>query len=142
INAEFLHITTLPLQPRYLASLNGQSSQFLHIIKSKGGAVREKTKDTIKVMADQREEAEREFEKTTMVVFVIHEGDALSRPLDIAIVIDGVEVLKELSSVASACSMMFGLIYALNLKYPEALKYRPSKKISLRPSKKNHGYRE
>ncbi|KAK3550835.1 hypothetical protein QTP70_006151 [Hemibagrus guttatus] len=94
INAEFLHITTLPLQPRYLASLNGQSSQFLHIIKSKGGAVREKTKDTIKVMADQREEAEREFEKTTMVVFVIHEGDALSRPLDIAIVIDGVECIS------------------------------------------------
>lgn len=73
--------------------------------------------------ADQREEAEREFEKTTMAFFVIREGDTLSRALDISIVIDGVEVLNELPSVACACAIMFGFIYALNLKYPEGLKY-------------------
>ncbi|KAG1944798.1 hypothetical protein F2P79_014338 [Pimephales promelas] len=70
---------------------------------------------------DQREEAEREFEKTTMAFFVIRESDALSRVLDISIAIEGVEVLKELPTVA--CAMMFGLVYALNLKYPEGLKY-------------------
>ncbi|KAG1952336.1 hypothetical protein F2P79_010257 [Pimephales promelas] len=69
---------------------------------------------------DQREEAEREFEKTTMAFFVIRESDALSRVLDISIAI---EVLKELPTVACACAMMFGLVYALNLKYPEGLKY-------------------
>ncbi len=58
-----------------------------------------------------------------MAFFVIRESDALSRALDISIVIDGVEVLNELPSVACACAMMFGLIYALNLKYPEGLKY-------------------
>ncbi|KAG1957397.1 hypothetical protein F2P79_007462 [Pimephales promelas] len=74
---------------------------------------------------DQREEAEREFEKTTMAFFVIRESDALSRVLDISIAIEGVEVLKELPTVACACAcaMMFGLVYALNLKYPEGLKY-------------------
>uniref|UniRef100_A0A9J8ATE7 Uncharacterized protein n=2 Tax=Cyprinus carpio carpio TaxID=630221 RepID=A0A9J8ATE7_CYPCA len=156
INAEFLRITTLPLQSRFMASLDRQSSQLLQVIRSKGGVLREKTKDTIKVMdqsldidirregllkclitylgedasclikeyqADQREEAEREFEKTTMAFFVIRETDALSHALDISIVIDGVEVLNELPSVACACAMMFGLIYALNLKYPEGLKY-------------------
>ncbi|XP_052412500.1 uncharacterized protein LOC127958163 [Carassius gibelio] len=156
INAEYFRITTLPLQSRFMASLDRQSSQLLQVIRSKGGALREKTKDTIKVMdqsldidirrecllkclitylgedtsclikeyqADQREEAEREFEKTTMAFFVIRETDALSRALDISIVIDGVEVLNELPSVACACAMMFGLIYALNLKYPEGLKY-------------------
>ncbi|XP_057196120.1 uncharacterized protein LOC130557969 isoform X3 [Triplophysa rosa] len=156
INAEFLRITTLPLQSRFLASLDRQSSQLLQVIRSKGGVLREKTKDTIKVMdqsldidirrecllkclimylgedasclikeyqADQREEAEREFEKTTMAVFVIRESDALSHALDISIVIDGVEVLNKLPSVACACTMMIGLIYALNLKYPEGLKY-------------------
>ncbi len=62
-----------------------------------------------------------------MAFFVIRESDALSRALDISnsivIVIDGVEVLNELPSVACACAMMFGLIYALNLKYLEGLKY-------------------
>ncbi|XP_052412501.1 uncharacterized protein LOC127957836 isoform X2 [Carassius gibelio] len=127
INAEYFRITTLPLQSRFMASLDRQSSQLLQVIRSKGGALREKTKDTIKVMdqsldidirrecllkclitylgedasclikeyqADQREEAEREFEKTTMAFFVIRETDALSRALDISIVIDGVEVLN------------------------------------------------
>ncbi|KAI2651835.1 Adenylosuccinate synthetase [Labeo rohita] len=72
---------------------------------------------------DQREEAEREFEKTTMAFFVIRESDALSCALGISIVTDGVEVLNELLSVACACAIMFGHIYALNLKYPEGLKY-------------------
>ncbi len=50
INAEFLRITTLPLQSRFMASLDRQSSQLLQVIRSKGGVLREKTKDTIKVM--------------------------------------------------------------------------------------------
>lgn len=50
INAEFLRITALPLQSRFMASLDRQSSQLLQVIRSKGGVIREKTKDTIKVM--------------------------------------------------------------------------------------------
>ncbi|KAI2654762.1 Hydroxyethylthiazole kinase [Labeo rohita] len=76
-----------------------------------------------RLLGAKREEAEREFEKTTMAFFVIRESDALSCALDISIVTDGVEVLDELLSVACACAIMFGHIYALNLKYPEGLKY-------------------
>ncbi|KAI2661517.1 Demethylmenaquinone methyltransferase [Labeo rohita] len=86
------------------------------------GAKVESSMKNVQVM-DQREEAEREFEKTTMAFFVIRESDALSCALDISIVTDGVEVLDELLSVACACAIMFGHIYALNLKYPEGLKY-------------------
>ncbi|KAM9487203.1 uncharacterized protein Hap1MRO34_007040 isoform 2-T2 [Clarias gariepinus] len=106
INAEFLRITTLPLLPRFTASLDRQSSQLLQVFRSKDGVLREQTKDTIQVMdqsldidirrecllkclimylgedasclikeyqAGQREEAERELEKTTMAFFVIRE---------------------------------------------------------------------
>ncbi|RXN25319.1 GTPase IMAP family member 7-like protein [Labeo rohita] len=112
INAEFLRITTLHLQSRIMASLDRQSSQLLQVIRSKGGVLHEKTfKLWIRVwtyaseeimylgedasclikeyQADQREEAEREFEKTTMAFFVICESDALSCALDISIVTDG-----------------------------------------------------
>lgn len=58
-----------------------------------------------------------------MAIFVFRDGDALSPPEDIGLIIDGVEVLSELSSVASACAMLFGLIYTLNLSYPVELKY-------------------
>ncbi|KAL1261250.1 hypothetical protein QQF64_006515 [Cirrhinus molitorella] len=77
------------------------------------------------VMLTRGRKKRENLQKTTMAFFVIRESDALSRALDISIVIDGVEVLNELPSVACACAcaMMFGLIYALNLKYPEGLRY-------------------
>lgn len=48
INAEFLRITTVPLQPRFLAGLDKQSSQLLQVMRKKGGAVGQKIRDTLK----------------------------------------------------------------------------------------------
>uniref|UniRef100_A0A3P9P978 Uncharacterized protein n=1 Tax=Poecilia reticulata TaxID=8081 RepID=A0A3P9P978_POERE len=39
------------------------------------------------------------------------------------IVTGGVEVLHDLTSVASACALLLGLIYALNLAYPKPLRF-------------------
>lgn len=44
-------------------------------------------------------------------------------PLDIGIVIEGETVLNELNSVTSACALLLGLIYVLNLAYPKSLRY-------------------
>ncbi|KAA8592095.1 hypothetical protein FQN60_017550, partial [Etheostoma spectabile] len=41
----------------------------------------------------------------------------------IGIVIEGVQVLHEMPSVPHSCAMLFGLIHALNLRYPSKLKY-------------------
>jgi len=58
-----------------------------------------------------------------MAVFVFREEeDCLQPPHDIGVVIDG-EVLNGLQSVAHACAMLLGLIYALNLSYPSELKH-------------------
>lgn len=60
-----------------------------------------------------------------MAVFVIRkEGEGLQEPPeDISVVIEGVELLHELTSVASACALLLGLIYALNLAYPKPLHF-------------------
>ncbi len=50
IDAEFMRITTVPLQPRFLASLDKHHSKLIEIIRNKGGAVREKTRDVLKVL--------------------------------------------------------------------------------------------
>lgn len=70
-------------------------------------------------------DAQRDMEQLTMAVFVIRkEGEGLQEPPeDIGIVIEGVEVLHELTSVASACALLLGLIYALNLAYPKPLRF-------------------
>ncbi|XP_032379998.1 uncharacterized protein LOC116694379 [Etheostoma spectabile] len=48
INAEFMRITTVPLQPRFLASQH--HSKLIEIIRNKGGVVREKTRNTLNVL--------------------------------------------------------------------------------------------
>ncbi|CAL8318205.1 unnamed protein product [Merluccius merluccius] len=155
INAEFLRITTVLLQPRFLAGLDKQSSQLLRVIRKKGGAVGEKIRSTLKPLDQgvdlnirecllkslmiylgedvshlikeylvvQKEEAKAELENAAMAIFVLRDDDALSPPMDIGLVVDGVEVLNDLSSIASSCAMLFGLTYALNLSYPVELKY-------------------
>ncbi|KAG9278086.1 hypothetical protein AMEX_G5884 [Astyanax mexicanus] len=153
INHEFLRITTVPLQPRFLASLDKHHSKLTEMIRKKGGVVREKTQNILKVLdqvgtclvlvhisvwftsnAEQDDiikyyfalykEAEAELKASTMAVFVIRENeDPLQSPHEIGIVLEGVEVLSELLSVAHAFAMLFGLIYAVNLSYPRKLKY-------------------
>ena len=58
-----------------------------------------------------------------MAIFALRDGDELAPPKDIGLVIDGVEVLNNMPSIASACAMLFGLTYAVNLSYPVELKY-------------------
>ncbi len=65
---------------------------------------------------------------------VKHEfADATRRPEDIGIVLEGMEVLSGLGNVALATAMLLGLIYSLNLTYPQELRY------TLRCSKNNSG---
>uniref|UniRef100_A0A8C4TEX5 Uncharacterized protein n=1 Tax=Erpetoichthys calabaricus TaxID=27687 RepID=A0A8C4TEX5_ERPCA len=61
------------------------------------------------------------MERMTMGILIIQkEGDELFSSLaDVGIIIEGVEVMNELSLVASACAILFGLIYTLNLKNVE-----------------------
>ncbi len=58
-------------------------------------------------------------------MFVVQkEGARLHEPPeDIGIVIEGVEVMNELASVASACALLLGVTYALNLAYPKPLRF-------------------
>ncbi|XP_070398085.1 uncharacterized protein [Nothobranchius furzeri] len=72
-----------------------------------------------------RAEMQKDLEDVTMAVYVIRsEGDELQGPPeDIGIVIEGVEVLDRLSSVGTACALLLGLIYILNLAYPKVLRF-------------------
>ncbi len=49
-------------------------------------------------------------------------ADATTTPVDVGIVIEGVEVLHDLGDIASACALLMGVIYAMNLSYPQELK--------------------
>lgn len=48
---------------------------------------------------------------------------AEEEPEDVGVVIEGVQLLQNLKSVTFGLVMLFGLIYALNLSYPQSLKF-------------------
>ncbi|XP_029302698.1 uncharacterized protein LOC115018037 [Cottoperca gobio] len=126
INAEFQRITAVPLEEKFMAQLDMHSSQLIRVICTNGGATRQKTADIINTLdQNSRADAVRELEQLTMAVFVIRkEGEGLQEPPDdIGIVIEGVALLHGLTSVASACALLLGLIYALNLAYSKTLHF-------------------
>ena len=72
----------------------------------------------------EKDQAEQELESTTMAVFVLRENSSLlQQPKEIGIIIDGVEVLNVLPSVAAGVVMLFGLCYASNMEYPQAFRF-------------------
>ena len=50
INAEFIRVTTVPLETKFLAQLDKHSHKLLEVIRSKGGRVKEQTTRTLQVL--------------------------------------------------------------------------------------------
>lgn len=66
----------------------------------------------------------RDLQKHTMGIYVINkEGGEMRHCDDIGIFVEGVIILNNCGSVARACAMMLGVIYALNMAYPKELRY-------------------
>ncbi|XP_030612998.1 uncharacterized protein LOC115799842 [Archocentrus centrarchus] len=153
INAEFLRITTVPLEATFLAQLDKHSTKLLEVIRRKGGRVKEQTSRILQVVDEtvditikreavlkalmiylgepvehlfkeyQDEQEDDQLQLETMAIFVTGREDPFCPPKDIKTIIDGTQVLDDVPSVATAVAMFFGLIYALNLKYPKNLQY-------------------
>ncbi len=68
---------------------------------------------------------EKELEQLTMAVSIIRKDkEALQEPPeDTGVATEGVEVVNKLTSVASACALLLGLIYAFYLVYPKAPRF-------------------
>lgn len=62
---------------------------------------------------------------TVLGIYVIRCEGAEGRDSyqDVDIIVEGLTVLQNLRSVAHECALMLGLAYALNLAYPDGLKY-------------------
>ncbi|RXN03113.1 CMRF35-like molecule 4 [Labeo rohita] len=78
-----------------------------------------------KSLADVDESTQMAIAETVFGIFVIRQEGAEpgDDPADVGIVLEGVEVMSELGNVAFAVVMLLGLVYALNLSYPQELKF-------------------
>uniref|UniRef100_A0A8D0ADG8 Uncharacterized protein n=1 Tax=Sander lucioperca TaxID=283035 RepID=A0A8D0ADG8_SANLU len=77
-------------------------------------------KEMIQALAT--EDAESDLATTVMGIYVI-QRDGDQEPEDVGVVIEGIKVLSNLGSVIMGFVMLFGLIYALDLNFPDNLKY-------------------
>ncbi|KAF7694186.1 hypothetical protein HF521_007939, partial [Silurus meridionalis] len=58
----------------------------------------------------------------TIKVLLIHNPMAEDDPVDVSIVIEGIQVISGCGYKTKACMLLIGLIYSLNLEYPKKLK--------------------
>ncbi|XP_056444323.1 uncharacterized protein LOC130380918 [Gadus chalcogrammus] len=152
VNAEFLRVSTIPLEARFMQKLDEKCSELIQIVRKKGGAIREKTNLLPTVQEDTDIATKREIALKCLILnmgeavedlikdFLVSEKeeadmvlqqesiaifvirDAQALPQDIGIILEGQQVLSELPSVANAVAILMGLLYALNLEYPKTLK--------------------
>uniref|UniRef100_A0A8B9RBM8 Uncharacterized protein n=1 Tax=Astyanax mexicanus TaxID=7994 RepID=A0A8B9RBM8_ASTMX len=77
----------------------------------------------IKESQGVQENEAQELDQSAMSIVVAKNDDSHPPTKDVTIFIEGTQVLSQLPSVATAFVMLFGLIYALNLKYPKKLQF-------------------
>ncbi len=72
-----------------------------------------------------REAAQEDQSEQVLRICVFHtcEEDEGASNADVSIVVEGTEVLDNCGSVAKACLLLMGIIYAMNLSYPPKMKY-------------------
>ncbi|XP_033964897.1 uncharacterized protein [Pseudochaenichthys georgianus] len=148
VNAEFLRITTSPLQSKFTWQLDHFSDKLLKIFKTKGGLKGHKIKEALAIsdsfenihikrgcilrsIAIYLDEDPDSFFKeyqmprganTVMGIYTL-QRDVDGQPEDVGIVIEGNIVMDNLGSVIVGFVMLLGLIYALDLSFPDNLKH-------------------
>uniref|UniRef100_A0AAQ5ZT10 Uncharacterized protein n=1 Tax=Amphiprion ocellaris TaxID=80972 RepID=A0AAQ5ZT10_AMPOC len=155
VNAEFLRITTKPLQSKFMSQFDHFSDKLLKIFKSKGGMKGQRIKGVLAIsdlcdnintkrecilrslviylnedpdsffkeyLASTTEEAEKDIAGTTMGIYTIRR-EGVEEPVDVGIMVEGIKVLSNIGSAILGFIMLFGLIYALELSFPDNLKY-------------------
>ncbi|KAI9541108.1 hypothetical protein NQZ68_034213 [Dissostichus eleginoides] len=152
VNEEFLRVTTIPLEARFMQKLHEKCSERIQVVRKKGGAIREKTKLMPIVETDTDTTTKREIALKCLILnmgesvedlikeFLVSEKeeagqilqretvaifvirDAQAATKDIGIILEGQEVVNKLASVANAVAILLGFLYALNLEYSKTLK--------------------
>ncbi|XP_073330049.1 uncharacterized protein [Pagrus major] len=150
IKEEFRRLTTISLEETFLLKLDGYTPRLLQLMFAKGGVARSKMRPLlntvnesqsiedkrdavicclIEYLGESQEGLFKECQDScedhsdqTMKVIVIHDVMAEKNPAEVSVVIEGDQVLTGCGSRTKACILLMGLIYALNLEYPKALK--------------------
>ncbi|RXN24148.1 Sterile alpha motif domain-containing 3 [Labeo rohita] len=100
INSEFMRITTVPLEFKFLAVLDQYSDSLMKIFHTKGGVNGRTIKNIMQPISQDCDWliAKEAMKQTVMVIYIVrHEGhDPVDQPVDVGVVTEGTEVLSSL----------------------------------------------
>uniref|UniRef100_A0AAV2K309 Uncharacterized protein n=1 Tax=Knipowitschia caucasica TaxID=637954 RepID=A0AAV2K309_KNICA len=100
VSSEFKRITTTHLQSKFFAELDAHSAKLLKVYAKKGGVQGRKIKNImVPITQTADENIGTAMAATVFGIFVMRHGGAEpgDDPEDVGIILEGVEVLKELS---------------------------------------------
>ncbi|KAG1960360.1 hypothetical protein F2P79_006252 [Pimephales promelas] len=151
IKEEFRRITTISLEQRFMFRLDQFTPRLIALMKAKGGVVGTKLRPFLdKLSQTQSIEMRRESVIRSLILYLGEKEEDLFEdcledscrditqhiikilvvrgadgedPVDVSILLEGKEMLSGCGNTAKACMLLMGLIYALNLEYPRALRY-------------------
>ncbi|KAI2646971.1 Zinc finger protein 423 [Labeo rohita] len=96
-----------------------QFFEHIGILNLKGGVVGTKLRPYMDILSQDNH---GDTTLHTLKILVVHGADGKD-PVDVSIILEGKEILPGCHNTAKACALLMGLIYALNLAYPRALRY-------------------
>lgn len=153
VNAEFMRLTTKPLQSKFMSQLDHFSDKLIQIFSSKGGLKGQRIEKVLEIAKSSNNiNTRREHVLRCLIIYLNEKPDSFfkeyadsvsetgetdiglmgisivrrdgeEQPDDVSIVMEGTKVLSQVGSVIMGFILTFGLIYALDLRFPENLKY-------------------
>uniref|UniRef100_A0AAX7VPS5 Uncharacterized protein n=1 Tax=Astatotilapia calliptera TaxID=8154 RepID=A0AAX7VPS5_ASTCA len=109
----------------FAAQLDRITPQLMTVFQKKGGVSGQKLAHHLQIMQEDIEgdDIQRDLKKHTMGIYVINREDGQNGHYDdIGIFVEGEIVMDNIGSLAQACALMLGVIYAINLAFPKELK--------------------
>ncbi|KAK7890928.1 hypothetical protein WMY93_022891 [Mugilogobius chulae] len=145
---EFQRLTGISLEPTFIRELDKHTAKMLSLFNTKGGALGERMKSLIMELVQNQTSTVEKRRETVLRCLIEYVGekqedmictyqntedtDLLNQlsnyPMKIymceetyGIVIDGHPIIKGLATLTKACCLLIGIVYALDLKYPQNL---------------------
>nr|XP_033948406.1 uncharacterized protein LOC117453630 isoform X2 [Pseudochaenichthys georgianus] len=151
IKAEFRRITTISLEQSFMYKLDHYTPKRIALIKAKGGVLGTKLRPFLEKLSQNQsidmrrdsvirslilylgekqqdlfedclEDSRSDATEHVLKILVVHGANG-EDPVDAALLLEGREMMPGCGSTAEACTLLMGLIYALNLAYPPTLRY-------------------
>ncbi|KAI9541429.1 hypothetical protein NQZ68_029797 [Dissostichus eleginoides] len=136
IKAEFGRITTISLEQSFMYKLDHYTPKRIALMKAKGGVLGTKLSRVTVIRSlilylgekqqdlfeDCLEDSRSDAAEHVLKILVVHGANG-EDPVDAALLLEDREMMPGCGSTAKACTLLMGLIYALNLAYRPTLRY-------------------